>query len=76
MQLNDQDKRALRALDDDFKISDNETATITGEMQVVVTRPADDRFWLKIKFPSGETLDIRVARTQLLQELGVEADES
>ena len=43
-------------------------------------RPADDggaRFWLTIKFPNGEELDVRVARTQLLQELlDIEADES
>jgi hypothetical protein len=56
--------------------ADGETATVVGEMEVVVVRPADDdgaRFWLTIKFPGGETLDVRIARTQLLQQLGIEA---
>ena len=43
MRLDDQDKRALRALDSDFVISaDGETATVTGEMEVTIIRPADD----------------------------------
>ena len=61
--FDDQDKAALRALDDDFTIStDGETAMVVGEMEVEIVRPADDggaRFWLTIKFPSGETLDVR-----------------
>ena len=37
-----QDQAALHALDDDFAISgDGEVATITGEMEVVMVRPAD-----------------------------------
>jgi hypothetical protein len=75
-----QDKAALRALDDDFVISaDGETARITGEMEVVIVRPADDggaRFWLTITFPNNETLDVRIRRAQLLERLDVEADES
>jgi len=40
----------------------------------VVVRPADsDQFWLTITFPGGEELDVRIARTQLFQELGVES---
>jgi hypothetical protein len=69
--LNDRDKAALRALDNDFTINaDGETATVAGEMEVCVVRPADDGgawFWLTIKFPGGETLDVRIARAQLLQ---------
>jgi hypothetical protein len=80
MPFDKQDKRALRALDDTFTISaDGETATVAGEMEVVIVRPADDggaRFWLTIRFPSGETLDVRIRRAQLLEQLDVEADES
>ena len=60
---------------DDF----SETATVVGEMEVCLVRPADDggdRFWLTIKFPGGETLDVRIARTQLLEQLDIEADKS
>jgi hypothetical protein len=78
--FNDQDKRALHKLDHDFVISaDGETATVAGEMEVVIVRPADDdgaRFWLTIKFPSGEELDVRIARAQLLDQLDIEAGES
>ena len=46
---------------------------ISGEMEVEIVRPADDggaQLWLTIRFPSGEELDVRIARTQLLEELG------
>ena len=63
MRFDEQDKAALAALDRDFVISaDGETATVSGEMEVEIVRPADDggaRFWLTIRFPSGETLDVR-----------------
>jgi hypothetical protein len=76
MQLDDQDKRALRALDIDFSFSgDGEIASVVGEMEVTVVRPADDdgaRFLLMLQFPSGETLEVRIARAQLLEQLGVE----
>ena len=46
-------------------------------MRVEVVRLDDDRLQLTIRFPSGgETLDVRIARAQLLQQLDVEADES
>ena len=58
MRFDEQDKRALRALDSDFTISaDGETATVTGEMEVKIIRPADDggnQFWLTIQLPGGE----------------------
>jgi hypothetical protein len=75
IKFDDLDKRAFAVLDDDFVISsDGETATVTGEMEVTAVRPTDgDQFWLTIKFPGGEELDARIARTQLLQELGVES---
>jgi hypothetical protein len=73
--LDAQDRAALRALDDGFVISaDGETATVAGEMEITLVRPADDggaRFWLKITFPNNETLDVRIRRSQLLQELDV-----
>ena len=74
LQFDDQDKAALHALDNDFTISsDGETATVTGEMQVELIRLADgNRFKLTITFPNGEPLEVRIARAQLLQELGVE----
>jgi hypothetical protein len=77
MRFDNQDEKSLRALDGGFAIStDNETAAVTGEMQVVITRPADDRFWLRLTFPGGEVLDIRMSRTQLLEELGIKVDDS
>ena len=67
LQLDDQDRAALRKLDDDFAITaDGETATVAGEMEVEIVRPADDggdRFWLTIRFPGGEELDVRIARS-------------
>jgi hypothetical protein len=75
--LDSQDQRALRALDGDFVISaDGETASITGEMEVTAVRLDDARLQLRLKFPGGEELDVRIARAQLLQELDVEVDES
>ena len=57
----------------------DEVATVVGEMEVEIVRPADDggaRFRLTLKFPNGEELEVRIARTQLLQQLDIEADES
>lgn len=72
--LDDQDKRALRKLD--FVLSaDAESATIAGEMEVAVVRSAADRFELTITFPNGEDFLIRLARSQLLEQLDIEADE-
>jgi hypothetical protein len=80
MRLDTQDKAALRKLDHDFEFNiDGERAVISGEMEVEIVRPADDggaRLWLTITFPNNETLDVRIARAQLLQELDVEADDS
>ena len=45
-------------------------------MEVVMVRPADGggaRFRLTLKFPSGETLDVRIARAQLLEQLDIES---
>jgi hypothetical protein len=78
--LDDQDRAALAALDDTFVVTpDGEAATATGEMEVEITRPADDggaRFRLTIKFPGGETLEVRIARAQLLDQLDIDVDES
>ena len=80
MQFDDQDRAALRALDDDFVISaDGEVATVAGEMEVKIIRPADDggtQFWLTIQLPGGEELDVRIRRTQLLEQLDIEGDEN
>ena len=43
MRFDEQDKRALRALDSDFTIStDGETATVAGEMEIEIVRLAHD----------------------------------
>jgi hypothetical protein len=77
MKFDAQDKAALDALDNDFTITpDGETATVAGEMKVEAVRLDDDRFCLTIKFPSGEELDVRILRAQLLEQLNIEADES
>jgi hypothetical protein len=76
MQLDNQDKAALRALDADFTVDANgEAAKITGEMQVIIIRPADNdgaQLLLTIVFPGGELFDVRLGRAQLLQQLGIE----
>jgi hypothetical protein len=72
------DQRALQALDHEFEVdASGEVATVTGDMTVVITRPADsDQFWIRLTFPNGEKLDVKIRRAQLLEELDVEADES
>ena len=42
MRFDDQDRAALRALDDFAISADGETATVAGEMKVELVRPADD----------------------------------
>jgi hypothetical protein len=75
--FDNQDKRALRALDDFTFSNDGETARVVGEMEVMVVRPdGSDQFWLTITFPSGEELDVRIRRIQLLEQLNIEADDS
>ena len=51
-------------------------AMLSGEMEITVERPADDdgnRFWLMITFPGGEQLDVRLRRSQLLDQLNIES---
>ena len=79
LQFDAQDREALAALDEFTISADGETARVTGEMEVVIVRPADDggaRFRLTIKFPGGEELEVRIARAQLLEQLDIEAGES
>ena len=76
MQFDGRDKAAFAALDGDTTIAPNgEVATvISGQMEVEVTRLAGDggeRFWLTIRFPGGEELDVRIARSQLLEQLDI-----
>ena len=79
MRFDEQDKRALRALDSDFTIStDGETATVAGEMEIEIVRVAHDggdRLWLTITLPGGEEFAVRVFRSALLEAAGIEADE-
>ena len=71
-----QDRAALRAFNSDFTISaDGKRAVISGEMEIVVVRPANgDRYWLRFEFPNGEELNLKIPRWRLLQD--IEADES
>ena len=76
MRFDDQDRAALRALDDFTISADGEIATVAGEMKVEVFRPAYDggaRLWLTIRLPGGEDLNVRIQRAQLLQQLDIEA---
>ena len=79
LRLDDQDRTALRKLDDFVFSSDGETARVAGEMEVEVVRLTSDdgsRLCLTITFPNNETLDVRFARAQLFEQLEIEADES
>jgi hypothetical protein len=72
MQLDTQDRAALRALDEFTIDADGKTAKVAGEMEVTIVRPADDdgiRFLLTLRFPGGEELEVRIARAQLLEQL-------
>ena len=76
IRFDDQDKRALRALDDFTISADGETATVAGEMEIEMVRSADDdgaRLWLTITLPGREELDVTMQRTALLRQLGIEA---
>jgi hypothetical protein len=78
MQLDNQDKAALRALDADFAVdADGEIAKVTGKMEVEIIRPADNdgaQLLLTIVFPGGERFDVRLRRAQLLEQLNIEDD--
>ena len=80
LQFDTRDRAALAALDTDFLINpSDEHASISGEMEITVERLADDagnQFLLTITFPGGEQLEVRLRRTQLLDQLDVEADKS
>ena len=72
MRFDDQDKAALRALDDFMISADGETATAAGEMEIEIVRVAHDggdRLWLTITLPGGEEFAVRVFRS------AIEADE-
>jgi hypothetical protein len=78
MRFDDQDRAALRALDDFTISAHGEIATVAGEMKVEVVRPAYDggaRLWLTIKLPGGLGFSVMMRRADLLQQAGVEADE-
>jgi hypothetical protein len=78
MQLDTQDRRALRALDDTFTVSsDGTTVTTATEVEVVrFTSDGVDQFRLRFKFPSEELLDVKIRRSPLLEQLEIEANES
>ena len=78
MRFDDQDKAALRALDDFTISADGETATVAGEMEIEIVRVAHDggdQLWLTITLPGGEEFAVRVFRFALLEAAGIEADE-
>ena len=74
MRFDDQDRAALRALDNFTISADGEIATVAGEMKIEMVRPvhAGDQFWLTIRLPSGEELNAVIQRAALLQQLGIE----
>jgi hypothetical protein len=80
MPLDDQDKAALRVLDDFTVSDDGKTATLAGEMKVEIVRPVPingrDQFWLTISLPGGEEFAVKMPRTDLLEAAGIEADEA
>ena len=72
-------QRCARSVTPSQSGTDGETATVGGEMEVVIVRPPDDggaRFWLTIRLPGGEELDVQIARAQLLQQFDIDANES
>ena len=78
MRFNEQDRAALRALDDFTISADGETATVAGEMEIEIVRVAHDggdRLWLTITLPGGEEFAVRVFRSALLKAAGIEAHE-
>jgi hypothetical protein len=79
LQLDARDHAALRKLDPNFNFSDNnEIASVAGEMVVEVVRLVDadgTRLRMTLTFPNGEPLEVRIARSQLLEQLEIEADE-
>jgi hypothetical protein len=80
MPFDEQDRAALRKLDDDFAIdASGERAVIVGEMEVEIVRFTSDgveQFRLRFKFPNDELLDVKIRRVQLLEQLDIAADES
>ena len=73
IRFDEQDKLALATLDPDFVIDDSgEIGTISGAMEIVVVRAADDRFKLTIGFPGGEEFSIWLSRMQTMKQLGVD----
>jgi hypothetical protein len=78
MKFDDQDKMALRTLDDFTISADGVTATIRGEMKVEFARVAFDGgslLYLTITLPGGEELFVIMPHADLLRAAGIEADE-
>jgi hypothetical protein len=71
--LDDQDIRALHSLDPDFEIKDD-AARIVGNMEIEVTREAQDRLCITIHFPNGQEFIVRTLRAPFLKELGFGED--
>jgi hypothetical protein len=77
VQLDEQDRALmLRALDDFEFSADGKRATVTSEVSVEVTRPANDCFCVVLKFPSGASFEARFRRKQMLEDLDIWAKES
>ena len=76
MKLNEQDRAALRALADFVIDDDGESAVAAGEMEVVVTRAADDTLRLLVKLPGSKELDVQLSRGRLLQELNIKTNDA
>jgi hypothetical protein len=76
VKFDDRCGQALRALD--FAISDDgEVATLVGEMQIEIVRPAHcDRLIVVISLPRGEDLNFAMPCAELLEVAGIAEDET
>jgi hypothetical protein len=76
MRLDDKDKAMLAALDEDFIVSaDGETATISEDIRIHITRPADNQIQFLIEFQNLE-FPVLLLRDKTLTTLGIKTDES
>jgi hypothetical protein len=70
MKFNAKDEQALRALATGFAI-DGEIAVIAGEMEIMIERPAEDRYKMTIGFPNNEKFDILISRAKTLEQFDI-----
>jgi hypothetical protein len=77
LKFDNQEKAALRALDDFTIAGDGETATVEGRMEVTIIRPAihGGNFWVTFTLPSGKQLNPMIlSRAELLELAGIKQE--